>query len=221
MNSVIATKRRKTKPQKGTCQSTIFGSFVSNLLCLLCQPFMCLFVVKFRAIIFVILLLVCASLTYAQLTASERRGKQIYLRGESPSGRKITPMLGDIDVPASTVTCAGCHGLRGEGKTEGGVTAGNLTWTNLVKAYGHTHPSGRKHGPFDERLFTRSLVQGLDPAGNKLAVAMPRYEMSPEDIADLVAYLKRIEAEREPGLTETSIKVGTILPKQGALAEIG
>ena len=53
-------------------------------------------------------------------------------------------------MPASTLTCAGCHGARGEGKTEGGVTAGNLTWSHLLKPYGHTHPSGRKHGPFDE-----------------------------------------------------------------------
>jgi ABC-type branched-subunit amino acid transport system substrate-binding protein len=155
------------------------------------------------------------------LSAAERRGKAIYLRGASPSGKEITAMVGDLDVPASTLTCSGCHGLRGEGKTEGGVTAGNLTWANLVKAYGHTHPSGRKHGPFDEKLFTRSLVQGLDPAGNKMAVAMPRFQMSDEDVADLIAYLKRIEADRDPGLTETSIKVGTLLPKQGALAEIG
>lgn len=176
---------------------------------------------KIRGFLFVALMFVCASLTYAQLTASERRGKQIYLRGESPAGRKITAILGDFDVPASTVTCGGCHGLRGEGKTEGGVSAGNLTWTNMVKSYGHTHPSGRKHGPFDEKLFIRSLVQGLDPAGNKLAVAMPRFEMSPEDIADLVAYLKRIDSEREPGLSETTITVGTILPQHGALAEIG
>jgi ABC-type branched-subunit amino acid transport system substrate-binding protein len=61
----------------------------------------------------------------------------------------------------------------------------------------------------------------VDPAGNKLAVAMPRYEMAPEDIADLIAYLKRIETDRDPGLTETTITVGTIVPQQGALAEIG
>ena len=75
--------------------------------------------------------------------------------------------------------------------------------------------SGRKHGPFDEKLFTRSLVQGLDPAGNEMAVAMPRFEMSPEDMADLIAYLKRIESDRDPGLTETSVKVATILPQRG------
>src|SRR5215510_8493847 len=104
------------------------------------------------------------------LSPSERRGKALYLLGESPSGKEITAMLGDVDVPFSTMPCAGCHGLRGEGKTEGGVTAGNLTWTNLVKPYGHTHPSGREHGAFDEKLFTRALVQGADPAGNPLAV---------------------------------------------------
>jgi len=155
------------------------------------------------------------------LSAAEKRGKTIYLRGESPSGRVITAMLNDIDVPASTLTCAGCHGLHGEGKAEGGVTAGNLTWTNLVKGYGHTHPSGRKHGAFDEKLFIRALGEGIDPAGNKLAVAMPRYQMAPEDIADLIAYLKRIEGDRDPGLTESKITIGVILPKHGALAEIG
>lgn len=155
------------------------------------------------------------------LTPQERRGKAIYLRGESPSGKEIIAMVGDMDLPASTVTCGGCHGQRGEGKTEGGVTAGNLTWSDLAKPYGHTHPTGRKHGPFNEKLFTRSLVQGLDPAGNEMAVAMPRYNMSAEDMADLIAYLKRIDADRDPGLTETSIKVATIFPKEGALAEIG
>lgn len=172
--------------------------------------------------IFILLsLLLAASAAYAQLTPSERRGKEIYLRGESPSGKKITAMLGDFDVPASTMSCGGCHGLRGEGKTEGGVSAGNLTWSNLVKPYGHTHPSGRKHGAFDEELFTRSLVQGVDPAGNQLAVAMPRFEMSPEDLADLIAYIKRIDTDRDPGLTEATITVGTILPSRGALAETG
>lgn len=155
------------------------------------------------------------------LTPQERRGKAIYLRGESPSGREITALVGEIDVPASTVTCAGCHGLRGEGKTEGGVTAGNLTWAHLVKPSGHTHPSGRKHGPFDEALFARALIGGIDPAGNELAVAMPRFKMSAADVTDLVSYLRRIESDRDPGLTETSIKVGTILPAQGPLAAMG
>ncbi len=174
-----------------------------------------------RILLIISVVLLSAVAAFAQLTESERRGKAIYLRGESPSGKEIKALIGDLDVPASTVTCGGCHGLRGEGKTEGGVTAGNLTWTNMIKPYGHTHPNGRKHGAYDEKLFTRSLVQGTDPAGNQLAVAMPRFEMSPEDMADLIAYLKRIETDRDPGLTEETITIATILPKTGPLADIG
>ena len=88
--------------------------------------------------------------------------------------------MGEIDVPASTLTCAGCHGTRGEGKTEGGVTAGPLTWSFLTKPYGHTDEGGRKHQAFSEMSFVRMLTAGLDPAGNKLAVAMPKYAMSQE-----------------------------------------
>src|ERR1051325_7500644 len=127
------------------------------------------------------------------LTPEEKRGKALYLRGESASGKEITAILNDIDVPASTLSCAGCHGARGEGKTEGGVTAGNLTWANLTKPYGHTHPTGRKHGPFDEAAFVRAVSTGVDPAGNTMLAAMPHYQMAPDDLADLVAYLKRIE----------------------------
>ena len=130
-------------------------------------------------------------------------------------------MIGDVDVPASTVNCAGCHGRRGEGKTEGGVTAGNLTWNNLIKPYGHTHPNGRKHGPFTESSFAMAVVRGVDPAGNNLVVAMPRYRLSIEDMNDLIAYIKRLEFDRDPGLTSDSIEIGVPLPTAPALAETG
>ena len=155
------------------------------------------------------------------LTPAERRGKAIYFRGETSSKREVTAMIGDVDVPTSTVNCAGCHGRRGEGKTEGGVTAGNLTWTNLIKPYGHTHPSGRKHGPFTESSFAMAVVRGVDPAGNNLAVAMPRYRLSIEDMNDLIAYIKRLEFDRDPGLSADSIEVGVPLPSSAALAETG
>jgi ABC-type branched-subunit amino acid transport system substrate-binding protein len=157
----------------------------------------------------------------APLTPQERRGKALYLRGESPSGHEIVATIGEIDVPASTVTCGGCHGAKGEGKTEGGVTAGNLQWSNLTKPYGHTHPSGRQHGAFDEMSFVRAVTGGVDPKGNALQVAMPRYKMAAEDMADLVAYLKRIENDHDPGLTDTTIAVGLLVPARGALGETG
>ena len=161
------------------------------------------------------------SLAQERLTNSERRGKQIYLRGTSASNREITATLNQIEVPASTVTCAGCHGMRGEGNTEGGVTAGNLTWSNLVKPYGHTHTTGRKHRPFTESSFTRAVVNGLDSDGNDLLVAMPRFKLTAEDMADLIAYVKRLETDVDPGLTDSSVKIGLVLPSTGSLAEVG
>src|SRR5215510_15215721 len=95
-----------------------------------------------------------------ELTLQEKRGKALYLRGESASGQEITALLNEIDVPASTLTCAGCHGTRGEGKTEGGVTAGPLTWSFLTKPYGHTDEGGRKHQAFSETSFVRMLTAG-------------------------------------------------------------
>ncbi len=153
----------------------------------------------------------------SELTPAEKRGKAFYLRGESSSGQEITVVMNGIDVPATTLTCAGCHGTRGEGKTEGGVTAGSLTWSYLTKPYGHNDEGGRKHPAFSEISFTRMLSAGLDPAGNKLAVAMPIYRMPQQDMADLIAYLKRIETDSDPGISETSIVIGTLLPEKGAL----
>jgi ABC-type branched-subunit amino acid transport system substrate-binding protein len=155
---------------------------------------------------------------YHELTPQEKRGKAFYLRGESSSGQDITALVGDIDVPARTLTCAGCHGARAEGKTEGGVTAGNLTWSNLTKLYGHNHESGRKHPAFSEASFMRVVTAGVDPAGNKLAVAMPTYQMPQQHMADLIAYLKRIETDVDPGISDTKIVIGTLLPEKAALS---
>lgn len=159
--------------------------------------------------------------TQRELTPQEKRGKAFYLRSETSSGREITALLGDIDVPASTLTCAGCHGARGEGKTEGGVTAGNLNWSSLTKPYGHSDDGGRKHPAFTEASFIRALTSGLDPAGNKMAVAMPIYRLTQQEMADLIAYLKRIETDRDPGLTETTLVLGTVVPDKGPLADLG
>ena len=153
-----------------------------------------------------------------ELTPQEKRGKAFYLRGETSSGQEVTALMGEIDVPASTLTCAGCHGIRGEGLTEGGVTAGPLTWSHLTKPYGHTDEGGRKHGAFSETSFVRMLTTGVDPAGNKLAVAMPAYRMPQEDMVNLIAYLKRIETDTDPGINDTTIVLGTVLPEKTALS---
>jgi ABC-type branched-subunit amino acid transport system substrate-binding protein len=156
------------------------------------------------------------------LTPSERRGKQIYVQGTSPSGKAIRAYLGEssLEVPGSAMPCANCHGLDGRGKPEAGVTPSNLTWEALTKPYGVTHTDGRQHPPYTERALELAITRGSDPAGNHLLSVMPRYVMAKEDLADLILYLKRLGEDRDPGISENKVVIGTLIPG-GALAEMG
>jgi len=127
------------------------------------------------------------------LALRERRGKQIYVRGTTVSGKEILAYLGEssIEVPGSAIPCANCHGLDGQGKPEGGITPTNVTWEVLTKPYGVRNANGRQHPPYTERGLELAITRGTDPSGNKLLSVMPRYAMAAEDLEDLVAYLKR------------------------------
>jgi ABC-type branched-subunit amino acid transport system substrate-binding protein len=157
------------------------------------------------------------------LSAQEKRGKQIYVQGTSASGKEILAYLGDasLEVPASTMACANCHGLDGQGKPEGGIIPSNLTWDALTKPYVVITPGGRKHPPYTMRGLELAITRGVDPGGNKLLSVMPRYQMSGEDLADLIAYLKRLGKDRDPGISENKIVIGTVVPAEGALSEMG
>jgi len=161
--------------------------------------------------------------TPGQLTPQEKRGKQIYMLGTSPSSRTITAFLGDppTEISATALTCVGCHGLDGQGKPEGGVVPSNIVWESLTKAYGSAPAGRRKHPPYTGRALELAITRGLDPGGNRLANAMPRYEMSREDLADLIEYLKQVGKEQDPGLTAKSIHIGTVIPAEGPMAEAG
>ncbi|HVR97168.1 MAG TPA: ABC transporter substrate-binding protein [Thermoanaerobaculia bacterium] len=151
----------------------------------------------------------------AVLTPQEERGREIFRTGASPSEEKITAVLSDgaVEVPAATMPCANCHGPDGRGRPEGGVTPSDVTWQTLTKPYGANRPGGRSHPAYTERLLKRAVSLGIDPAGNPLHTAMPRYRMSHADMEDLIAYMKRLGAEPEPGVTEDTVRIGTLLPE--------
>jgi ABC-type branched-subunit amino acid transport system substrate-binding protein len=159
----------------------------------------------------------------APLTPQEEHGRQIYHQGSSPDGAPIHALVGrsGTKVPAGVLVCASCHGEDGLGRPEGGVEPSNVTWTYLTKSYGHQHASGRRHPAFDEASLAAAITDRVDPAGNDLDPAMPGYEMSDRDLAALIAYLKRLEVDLDPGLSETAVRVGTLLPREGRYAPLG
>lgn len=152
-----------------------------------------------------------------------QRGRQIYLEGTSPSGSAITAVMSDagVEVPASAVPCGGCHGRDGKGNPEGGISPSDLTWTALTRPYGVTHPGGRKHPPYDSKLLKRAIALGIDPAGTALHVAMPRFRMSLKDMDDLIAYLRQLGTGTDPGVSDTAVRIGVVLPPAGPLSGLG
>jgi hypothetical protein len=162
----------------------------------------------------ILLLLLTASL-FAQnrLTPQEERGRRIFERGDSASGQPITASInGEDRVAASILPCSNCHGHDGQGKPEGGVVPSNITWDALTKPYGVTHPDGRSHPPYTDRLLKRAITMGVDPDGHALGNAMPRFQLSLADASDLVAYIKRLGQAVDPGLTADAVGLGVMLP---------
>ena len=157
-----------------------------------------------------------------ELTAQEKRGQQIYLKGEATS--EMTALLGSdqLEVPASSFACSNCHGMRGEGTREGGLQPPPIDWKTLTQ----THTSAltrRVRKPYDEVTLARAIKLGLSPEGAPLHPGMPRYVMTAGQMADLIAYLKKLdkESDTETGLTDDTIKVGAALPMTGPLAQVG
>lgn len=156
------------------------------------------------------------------LTPEEEIGKRIYFEA-SGEGPQILALFGRdrVPMPAVLLPCANCHGYDGLGRPEGGIEPPPVIWSYLTKAYGHRHPNGREHGPFDEDSVIVAIAGGTDPDGNPIDPVMPSYEMAPSDARALVAFLKRLESDLEPGLSKTAIRIGTLLPRAGGYGPLG
>ncbi|MDH4845211.1 c-type cytochrome [Pseudomonas sp. BN505] len=157
------------------------------------------------------------------LTEHEQAGKRLYREGVSSSDAQLQARVGasDISVPASVLPCASCHGNDGRGRAEGGVRPPNLDWQRLAQGQGAREANGRSYPAYTERSLARAIQHGVDPAGNQLDPAMPRFELTMADQRNLTAYLKRLAEERDPGIEEGVLRLGTLLPASGPLAEAG
>lgn len=144
------------------------------------------------------------------LTTEEELGRQIYHQGASD--REITAVLGEggTEVPASMMPCASCHGTDGRGRPEGGLSPSDITWSALTRPWGGERSSGRRHPPYNERMLKRAFTMGLDPAGNRLHMAMPRYRLTLEEAAGLTSYIKRLGQVPDPGVEDNVVRLGVL-----------
>ena len=159
----------------------------------------------------------------AGLSDEQAAGKRLFEGGIGVSGESPQAQVGSggLALPASALPCANCHGPDGRGRPEGGVTPPDIRWSELIKPYGHVHENRRQHGPFDVDSFRIAVTEGLDPDGNRLDQAMPRYLLAARDLENLQAYLKHLEKRAARGVDDTHVRIGTLVPLRGPLAEAG
>lgn len=121
-------------------------------------------------------------------------GERIYVTGTSANGR-ISYSGGDFGggmmggrgmMGGGQPACADCHGRDGRGGRHvmqmTVMDAPDIRWSTLAEAeHGDHGEEEMEHPPYDEKTFKRAVTQGLDPGGNSLGAAMPRWRMSDQD----------------------------------------
>src|SRR5262245_13026388 len=127
-------------------------------------------------------------------TSQEQRGERLYREGAAADGTSVMATIGQgaLRFPGTKVPCVSCHGPDGLGRPDAGVVPSNITWANLTKPYGLRHDNGRSHPPYTADAVVRAVTAGVDPAGNALDLAVPRYSLDDAPTHDLLAYIKRL-----------------------------
>jgi hypothetical protein len=114
-------------------------------------------------------------------------GERIYFTATSERGTSITHTGGPSSsgwMMGGQLACVTCHGPNGRGgKHNMGMMqvmdAKDIRWKVL-------------HPEFDAEKFRLAVIKGQDPDGTQLKPDMPRWNISNDDLADLIAFLKTL-----------------------------
>jgi hypothetical protein len=148
-------------------------------------------------------------------------GQAIYLRGALGSG---APLQGTresgVPTQGADAACVSCHQRSGLGTVEGRVSIPPVTGEYLFHSRAHEHGERvlpyveSSHGdrdPYTEATLARAIREGLDSEGRPLSPVMPRYALAEQDMAALIAYLKKLDAGQVRGVTDSVLHFATIV----------
>lgn len=163
-----------------------------------------IFIVTIAALAFALLVAACAPEGVGPFTRFASNGERIYFTGTSAngpisySGGDFSPMNGRGMMRGISLACADCHGSDAQGGQHlmhmQLMDAPDIRWRTLTEAEGAAHADEDEHemahDPFTPETFAQAVRNGVDPAGNALDAAMPRWQMSDQDIAELIEFLQ-------------------------------
>jgi hypothetical protein len=157
----------------------------------------------------------------ADAAPADRVGQAIYVRGVRGSGEPLQGIRGGgLVTSGADAACVNCHQRSGLGSVEGGVSIPPVTGDFLFRSRAHdaSEPAmpyvesvHANRDPYTEATLARAIRDGVDPQGRPLSYVMPRYALDDEDMAALVAYLRRLTVRQIPGVTDTVLHFATVV----------
>ena len=172
------------------------------------------------------------SLRHRSRRRPRRPASGVYRHGLSRSGAPIEALAqGDVRVGGDQLSCAQCHRESGYGSSEGGVYVPAITGPILYRAREHDRAavfkqlfkesqpprfSSRVRSPrtrpaYTDESLARAIRDGTDSSGRVLDELMPRYDLDPRDMADLIEYLQTLSTEQDPGVDPETIYLATVV----------
>lgn len=153
-------------------------------------------------------------------SASEA-GEAIFQRGVLPSGAPLDAIReGGMRMQGAAAACVNCHRRSGLGAKEGFGTVPPITGRYLfhprakgVEDLDLPYVEGMRadRDPYTDDTIARAIREGLDSEGRPLNYLMPQFALNDADMAALIAYLKRMDQRRPPGVTDTVLHFATII----------
>jgi hypothetical protein len=128
------------------------------------------------------------------ITSYSGNGAQIYYTGRTSSGSPVTVIapsaLGD---GTPSLACVDCHGADGRGlnlaTTSGVLQTPDITYDVLT-----TPQVYRSDRAYNDATLGLTLRSGVRVDGYTLNPQMPRWNLSPEDMTDLILHLKSLSS---------------------------
>lgn len=151
-------------------------------------------------------------------------GEKIYNEGIGSSGKALTATVqGDVTVSGSQLSCISCHRRSGLGASESNVFIPPITADKLYKPkeerrqkfyrtmYQQQASNPALRPAYNDNTLMQAITEGIRPDGHPLSPLMPRFNLNTTDKHALLAYLKTLQNEDDPGVDDQYIHFATII----------
>ncbi len=125
-------------------------------------------------------------------------GQRIYYTGIGDNSAAIVrtrPRAGMMGFgPMMSVSCVDCHAENGKGGRVAGMMGGYFVAPDIRYSFLTTSHSdeGTTEPAWTEADIANAIRNGIDPDGQRLQAPMPRWDMTANEMNEIIAYLKEL-----------------------------